>query len=184
MEQPKHIETLTNIVSGSGRKRRGRKIGSTIKRKIGVVSGYFNPLHPGHLDMLRVVRNLSKLVIVIVNNDFQREKKGTLPFLSAQDRALILMSLRYVDQVFVSISLEDDVSTDLITVAKLYPKNRNDIIFYNSGDRDEASWHPKEVEACQKLGIGMEYLKLEKINSSSIILENVIKAKNNIQNNL
>ena len=39
--------------------------------RVVVVSGYFNPIHSGHLDYLEAASNLGDHLVVIVNNYFQ-----------------------------------------------------------------------------------------------------------------
>ena len=50
-------------------------------RKAVIVSGYFNPLHKGHLELFKKAREFSDdYLIVIVNSDLQRELKGSKEF--------------------------------------------------------------------------------------------------------
>ena len=53
--------------------------------KIAIVSGYFNPLHVGHLDYLETAKKISDKLIVIVNNDHQVSLKGSTPFMTKED---------------------------------------------------------------------------------------------------
>ena len=66
-----------------------------------VISGYFNPLHPGHISLIHDVKQ-SKTdckLIAIVNNDRQVELKRTVPFLDEIARCYILQNIREVDEV-------------------------------------------------------------------------------------
>jgi cytidyltransferase-like protein len=49
-------------------------------QKIIIVSGYFNPIHKGHLEYFINAKSQGKLLFVIVNSDFQRELKGSKEF--------------------------------------------------------------------------------------------------------
>ena len=49
-----------------------------MKRKLIIVSGYFNPLHRGHIEYFHSARQYADKLIVIVNNDNQRKKKKDL----------------------------------------------------------------------------------------------------------
>ena len=46
-----------------------------MKLKGVIVSGYFNPLHKGHVELFNLAKNFGDYLIVIVNNDFQRSLK-------------------------------------------------------------------------------------------------------------
>ena len=61
--------------------------------KIAIVSGYFNPLHVGHLDYMGSAKELADKLIVIVNSDYQVTLKGSTPFMREEDRIRIIKSL-------------------------------------------------------------------------------------------
>ena len=65
--------------------------------RIVACSGYFNPLHRGHVEYLERSRDLGDKLIVIVNNDFQVTLKGSKQFMDEQERLQIVRSLRCVD---------------------------------------------------------------------------------------
>ena len=47
--------------------------------RVVIVSGYFNPLHGGHIDMIEAAAAMGDKLIVIVNNDKQQLlKKGKI----------------------------------------------------------------------------------------------------------
>lgn len=122
------------------------------------VSGYFNPLHVGHLEMIEKAKKLGDKLVVIVNNDGQVKLKGSVPFMHQQDRLKIVSALRDVDQVFLSIDKDKTVCRSL---AKLKPN-----IFANGGDRKSIGDVP-EYPICQKLGIDMVDGLGKKIRASS-----------------
>ena len=71
--------------------------------KIVVTSGYFDPLHIGHIECLELARQLGDKLIVIINNDLQAKLKKGKSFMNEKDRMKIISALRCVDEVFLSI---------------------------------------------------------------------------------
>lgn len=139
------------------------------KNKIIVaVSGYFNPLHVGHLEMIEKSKKLGDYLIVILNNDYQVKLKGSVPFMSEKDRFKIIKALRDVDDVFLSIDKDKTVCKSL---AKIKPN-----IFANGGDRKNLNDIP-EYEICKKLNIKMVDGLGKKIRSSSTLISNATKKK-------
>ena len=67
------------------------------------VSGYFDPLHVGHIELFKLARALGDKLIVILNNDKQTKAKKGKCFMPAEQRKIILEELRCVDEVFLSI---------------------------------------------------------------------------------
>ncbi|MFA5184262.1 MAG: adenylyltransferase/cytidyltransferase family protein [Patescibacteria group bacterium] len=125
------------------------------------VSGYFNPLHVGHLEMIERAKKLGDKLIAIVNNDHQVKLKGSVPFMSQADRLKIVKALRGVDEVFLSIDKDQSVRRSLM---KIKPA-----IFANGGDRHSIGDVP-EYPICQKLGIKMVDGLGKKIRASSKII--------------
>ncbi len=120
--------------------------------KVVIVSGFFNPLHGGHLDMIEAAAKLGDRLIVIVNNDKQQvEKKGKV-ILQETNRARLLRALRVVDEVFISIDDDMTVIKSLDFLASQYPDD--ELVFANGGDRDSAKVVP-ETEVCDKNNIEM-----------------------------
>jgi D-beta-D-heptose 7-phosphate kinase/D-beta-D-heptose 1-phosphate adenosyltransferase len=132
------------------------------------VSGYFNPLHVGHLDMIEKAKKLGDRLVVIVNNDAQVKVKGSVPFMNQADRLRIIQSLRAVDEVFLSIDKDKTVCKSL---AKIKPN-----IFANGGDRKNLNDVP-EFAICQKLGISMVDGLGRKIRASSDMIKKAAAAK-------
>ena len=71
-----------------------------------IVSGYFNPLHKGHIELFHKSKMLGDELFVIVNNDFQRSLKGSKKFMLEDERILIINELKITDKVILSI--DDD----------------------------------------------------------------------------
>jgi len=140
-----------------------------------VVSGYFNPLHVGHLEMIERAKKLGDKLIAIVNNDQQVKLKGSFPFMSQTDRLKIIKALRAVDDVFLSIDYDKTVCKSL---AKIKPN-----IFANGGDRKSIGDVP-EYGVCQRLKIIMVDGLGKKIRASSEMIARARRAteKRGLQN--
>jgi len=121
------------------------------------VSGYFDPIHVGHLEYLEEAKKLGDKLIVIVNNDKQCVLKKGRPFMQEQDRLKIILALKVVDEAFLSID-EDQ------TVCKSLEKIQPDI-FANGGDRSLKEI--PETKVMQKFNITMVDGLGDKIRSSS-----------------
>lgn len=132
-----------------------------------VVSGYFNPLHVGHLEMIARAKKLGDKLVVIVNNDKQVKLKGSVPFMSERDRLKIVKALRDVDEVFLSID-DYKLASGHVPVIKSLAKIKPDI-FANGGDRHSFGDVP-EYAICRKLKIRMVDGLGRKIRASSIII--------------
>ena len=91
------------------------------------VSGYFDPLHVGHIEFFQLAKDLGSKLIVIVNNNYQAEMKKGSFFMDEKDRMEIVAALRYVDEVFLSIDKDNSVCKSLEFIKPS--------IFANGGDR-------------------------------------------------
>jgi len=69
-------------------------------KKVVITSGYFNPIHIGHINLIKEAKALGDFLVVIVNNDEQVKAKGSVPFMSAQERMAIIKDIKHVDEVF------------------------------------------------------------------------------------
>ena len=128
------------------------------KNKIRVaVSGYFDPIHIGHLEYLRMAKELGDSLVVIVNNNYQCKLKKGKHFMDENDRVEIVKALRFVDEVFLSIDNDR-------TVCKSLEEIKPDI-FANGGDR--AASEVPETPVCKKFNIKMVDGLGDKIRSSS-----------------
>jgi cytidyltransferase-like protein len=77
------------------------------------VSGYFDPIHVGHLEYLQLAKKLGDKLIVIINNNFQAKLKKGSTFMDEKDRMEIVAALRCVDEVFLSIDEDKSVCKSL-----------------------------------------------------------------------
>ena len=125
--------------------------------KVVAVSGYFDPIHVGHLDYLERSKKLGDKLVVIVNSNSQCVLKKGKPFMDEKDRVRIVAALNIVDDVFLSIDKDK-------TVCKSLEAIKPDI-FANGGDRS-TSEVPESV-ICDKYNIEMIDGLGDKIRSSS-----------------
>lgn len=137
-------------------------------KTLSVTSGYFNPIHIGHITLLKAAKALGDELLVIVNNDKQQLiKKGKI-IMCESERLEIVEAIRYVDRALIAI---DDDNTVVATLEKVAKENSQyKIIFGNGGDRESAKVVP-ETAVCEKHGIEMRFDVggTEKLNSSSNI---------------
>lgn len=122
--------------------------------KLVIVSGYFNPLHGGHLDMFEAAAKLGDRLLVIVNNDQQQILKKGKIILAQENRYRLVNALQVVDEVILSVDDEPPVIDTLEIIAKTHPYD--ELIFANGGDRNSLKDIP-EVEVCKKYSIGLEF---------------------------
>ena len=133
-----------------------------------IVSGYFNPIHKGHIEYFNKAKSLADKLIVIVNNDYQRELKGSKPFQEVEERATIVSNIKAVDEVVISIDKNRSVTDTIKYIFNLYSKNYT-LIFANGGDQNNESI--PEARVCKRLGIELVDGLGEKTQSSSWLLK-------------
>ena len=138
-------------------------------KKAIIVSGYFNPLHKGHIQYFHLAKSLGDQLFVIVNSDHQRALKGSKEFMIEQERVLIVSELSVVDKVILSIDLDRTVCATLEMIQKKY-SNDFELFFANGGDQDSST--SPETPVCKKVGIGIIDGLGNKIQSSSWLLKN------------
>jgi cytidyltransferase-like protein len=138
-------------------------------RHASIVSGYFNPLHVGHLRMMEAARALTGHLIVIVNNDAQQLMKKGRIILPLDDRLEIVRALRVTDEAIAAVDDDATVKRTLRAIREKYPHTA--LIFANGGDRSSAA-RISEAATCEELqielrfGVGGE----EKADSSTRII--------------
>ena len=140
-------------------------------KKAVIVSGYFNPVHKGHLELFNKAKEQGDELWVIVNSDLQRELKGSKEFMNEDERMQIVSSLKMVNLTMVSI---DEDSTVIETIRALYTKAiskdpKYKLAFANGGDQTNDSI--PEAAICRHLGIELIENLGNKIQSSSWLLK-------------
>lgn len=138
-----------------------------MKKNAVIVSGYFNPIHKGHIEYFNLAKFGADKLFVIVNNDFQRELKGSKLFMLQEERMLIVKNIKSVDKVFLSIDKDKTVKKTIEKISNEFSKEYL-LHFANGGDQNNSSI--PELEVCKKLGIKLIDGLGEKIQSSSWIL--------------
>lgn len=141
-----------------------------MSKKAVVVSGYFNPLHLGHLELFEKAKEAGDMLIVIVNSDLQRKIKGSKEFQSEEERLAIVRALRDVDMAYLSI---DQDGTQIKTLEMLYTRYVIEgglkLAFANGGDQNNTTIPERPI--CEGLGIELIDGLGDKIQSSSWLLE-------------
>jgi cytidyltransferase-like protein len=137
-------------------------------QKIIIVSGYFNPIHKGHLEYFINAKAQGDLLFVIVNTDYQRALKGSKEFQKEEERLFIVQHIKEVDQAFLSIDLDRTVCKTLEYLHQQFGIEFR-LAFANGGDQTNQSI--PEVPICQELGIELIDGLGEKIQSSSWLLK-------------
>jgi cytidyltransferase-like protein len=138
-------------------------------KKATIVSGYFNPLHRGHLELFEKASEQGDLLIVIVNSDLQRELKGSKEFQTEDERIAIIRALQLVDIAYTSI---DTDKTQVETLKMIYRKfgDALKLSFANGGDQNNDTIPERSI--CEGLNINLVDGLGEKIQSSSWLLKN------------
>jgi len=124
-------------------------------------SGYFDPLHMGHLELFSRAKKLGTKLVVIVNNDEQAKLKKGFAFMSEKERLAVIDSLRMVDQVILSV---DKDKTICKTLELVRPH-----IFAKGGDSTLVNVPERGI--CDKLGIRLVLGLGDKIQSSSWLIK-------------
>ena len=140
-----------------------------MKKKAIIVSGYFNPIHKGHIEYFNNAKKLADKLFVIVNSDYQRSLKGSKKFQYEDERMIIVSNIKAVDKVILSI---DNDSTVCKTLNQIFVDFglEYELYFANGGDQNNETIPERDV--CNKVGIKLIDGLGEKIQSSSWLLKN------------
>jgi len=131
------------------------------QKKVVATSGYFDPLHHGHIDLFKLSKELGDHLIVIINNDNQTIQKKGFVFMPAEEKAKIIAELSCVDHVFISI---DEDQSQCKTLEYLKPH-----IFSKGGDR--YTYEIPETPICREHGIEVIDGVGAKVQSSSDLIK-------------
>ncbi len=140
-----------------------------MRKKIVAVSGGFDPIHVGHIRMIREASEHGDVIVIANSDEWLMRKKGYV-FMPWKERAEIIESIKGVAAVFQADDDDDTVTESLL---RLKPD-----IFANGGDRKTDN--TPEMKVCDELGIEMIWnVGGGKIQSSS---ELVAKHKTETKN--
>jgi cytidyltransferase-like protein len=138
------------------------------KLKIIIISGYFNPLHKGHIEYFNLAKEKADKLFVIVNSDHQRRLKGSKEFQLEDERLFITSSIKNVDQVILSIDKDRTVCKTIKQIAEEFGDTYS-IAFANGGDQNNDTIPEKSI--CEKLGVVLLDGLGGKVQSSSWLLK-------------
>jgi cytidyltransferase-like protein len=140
--------------------------------KYAITSMYANPIHPGHIECLKLSKELCDELWVIVNNDKQAElKRGVPSFQDENYRKEVVEAIKYVDHVFISTDEDESVCKTLndLFLAIKNIDSKAEVIFTKGGDRFANNILEKEI--CNKLGIKIIDSLGDKTHHSSQIIK-------------
>jgi cytidyltransferase-like protein len=133
--------------------------------RVVITSGYFDPIHVGHVECLELSKKLGDKLIVIVNNDYQASLKKGKSFMPQGDRIRIVGALGCVDNTFLAIDSDKSVCSSIKILWEAWSGLADEIIFAKGGDR-MTSEIPEAI-LCKELGIEIVDGLGAKIRSSS-----------------
>lgn len=107
-----------------------------MKKNAVIVSGYFNPIHKGHLEYFDNANAMADELFVIENNDHQRALKGSKEFQGEKEHMIIVSNIKAVDQSMLAIDEDLTVSATLEKFAKKHGQDY-DLAFANGGDQNK-----------------------------------------------
>ena len=138
-----------------------------MKQNAVIVSGYFNPIHKGHIEYFQNAKANGDKLFVIVNSDFQRALKGSKEFQDEKERVFVVENLRFVDKCFLSIDRDRTVIESIKMIYNEFGKEYH-IVFANGGDQNNNTIPERPI--CEELGIELIDGLGGKIQSSSWLL--------------
>ena len=139
-----------------------------MKKKAIIVSGYFNPIHKGHLEYFNNAKALCDELFVIVNNDHQRVLKGSKVFQKEDERMIIVSNIKSVDKAILSIDQDRTVCKTIRMIANQYGANY-ELGFANGGDQNNDTIPERSI--CEEMNVALIDGLGNKIQSSSWLLK-------------
>jgi cytidyltransferase-like protein len=139
-------------------------------KKIAIVSGGFDPLHVGHIELFNKSKRLlgaDELIAILNTDDFliRKKKEYFMPF---DERRDILENLSVIDLVFPSVDEDETVCESLRELRRFRPVDA--LFFCNGGDRTDGTNTP-EHSVCAELSMNTIYGLGKKIQSSSWLIQ-------------
>jgi len=138
-----------------------------------LISGGFDPLHAGHINMIQAAAQLGEVVVALNSDAWLIDKKGYV-FMPYEERTQLLQHIKGVSRVS---AVDDSDSTVCEALKRLKPD-----MFGNGGDR--TLQNTPEVELCEDLNIATIWkLGGKKIQSSRGLI-NTLFAKKPVRSEL
>jgi cytidyltransferase-like protein len=138
------------------------------KQKAIIVSGYFNPIHKGHLEYFNNAKAIADKLFVIVNNDHQRGLKGSKEFQDEKERMIIVSNIKAVDKAILSIDTDRTVCATIKMIAEQFG-SEFELGFANGGDQNNDTIPERAV--CEEMNVMLIDGLGDKIQSSSWLLK-------------
>ena len=151
-----------------------------IPKRVVIVSGYFSPIHSGHVEYFRMAKEFAGeegIVYAIVNSDAQSILKKNYSFVPEDDRLAVVGSCKYIEKAILSIDTDRSVCATIRMLCYMAKKGCTFYMpthFANGGDVTSFSKCPEEP-ICKANNIELVYGLGDKIQSSSWIIENSVK---------
>lgn len=136
--------------------------------RIAITSGYFDPIHLGHIELLELSRAQGDSLWVIVNNDTQAALKKGRAFIPEATRLGIVKALRVVDRAVLAIDKDGSVCATLDQLLAEAKAGGHEAFFCKGGDRNAGNI--PEMAVLQKHGARLVEGLGAKIDSSSSII--------------
>jgi len=135
-----------------------------------VVSGGFDPIHEGHINMISAAAEKSDGVILLLNSDDWLTRKKGKHFMNFRTRKIICGSLKGVIDVLEFDDTDNTACDGIKRCREKYPRAK--LVFANGGDRTKNNI--PETPACERYNVLLEFGVggENKANSSSWILNN------------
>ena len=139
------------------------------------VSGGFDPIHVGHVRMILDAATHGDVVVILNSDEWLKEKKG-YAFMSWEERAEIIRSIRGVVNV---VSTSDDYDGTVCNTLRNLKKDIDLDYFANGGDRILSN--TPEMQVCEELNIGLLWnVGGGKIQSSSTLVNKTVWGKRRV----
>tara|TARA_X000000950_G_C13499595_1_gene491223 strand:- start:115 stop:546 length:432 start_codon:yes stop_codon:yes gene_type:complete len=138
------------------------------KQKVIVFSGYFKPIHKGHLEYFNNAKAIADKLFVIVNNYHQRELKGSREFHDEKERMMIVLNIKAVDKAILSVDKDRIVCATIKMIAEQFA-GEFELGLANGGDQNNDTIPERSV--CEKMNVALIDGLGDKIQSSSWLLK-------------
>ena len=138
------------------------------KQKVNIISGDYNPIHKGHLECFNNAKAISDKLFEIVNNNHQRELKGSKEFQDEKERMIIVSNIKAVEKAILSIDSDRTVCATTKMIAEQFG-GEFDLGFANGGDQNNDTIPERSV--CEEMNVALIDGLGDKIQSSSWLLK-------------